>query len=224
MSITNINTQNLVRIFGVMMLNIKSSKRKKSNLCFYKNIIKLLNLLTLAVDPSSSGNGGGGLGILIILGFGCYIVYKKFFGGDNKPLGNESSDSSDSVSSVDSADSVDSAFLNYDSPVLNFCRYVYDLVLRLTGQDGVSYIEGLYTNSLNYMQAVPNILFQNNCLLISDYISHFVNLDLAKIHLSNLYITTIAIASDNNPTTVLTLMILLTAFMIRSYILHRFPI
>ena len=57
-------------------------KRKIYN--FSKDILKLLNILTFAIDPSSSGNDG--LIILIILGcIGCCLIYKNFFGGDNKP-------------------------------------------------------------------------------------------------------------------------------------------
>ena len=57
---------------------------KKKIYHFFKDIIKIFNILTLAVDPSSSGNDG--LSILIILGcIGFCLIYKKFFGGDNKP-------------------------------------------------------------------------------------------------------------------------------------------
>ena len=75
----------------------------------YFNLLKdkiyiILNLLTFAVDSSSSGNDDGLIILIILVSVGCYLIYKNFFGGDNKPSdkpldGNDSAGSSGAGSS-----------------------------------------------------------------------------------------------------------------------------
>ena len=98
---------------------------KKKIYHFFKDIIKIFNILTLAVDPSSSGNDDGLIILIIIVGVGClgfyYHLYKRFFGGDNKPSDKPLDGNNETINyepnlfnSRDSASSDDSASASSD--------------------------------------------------------------------------------------------------------------